>query len=146
MVTKFVNKHTCSTNFKNVRHKRAKSWVIGKCVKQRLINPGRVFKPKDIMEDVQRKFGVDISYTIAWRGKEYAYENLRLGTTEHSYGILLGYLHLWRETNPNTMVNLETGIENKFMYLFIAFDASIQGFSYYRPIVSIDATHMKGKY
>ncbi|KAL5576769.1 hypothetical protein UlMin_018468 [Ulmus minor] len=51
-----------------------------------------------------------------------------------------------RETNPGTVVNLETGIENKFMYLFIAFDAFIQEFSYCRPVVSIDATHMKGKY
>ena len=68
MVTKFVNKHTCPTNFKNVRHRQAKSWVIGECVKQRLINPERVFKPKDVMDDVQKKFGVNISYTIAWRG------------------------------------------------------------------------------
>ncbi|KAL5551852.1 hypothetical protein UlMin_002028 [Ulmus minor] len=51
-----------------------------------------------------------------------------------------------RETNLGTMVNLETDNENRFLYLFIAFDASIQGFNYCRPVVSIDATHLKGKY
>ncbi|KAL5564582.1 hypothetical protein UlMin_027746 [Ulmus minor] len=51
-----------------------------------------------------------------------------------------------RETNPSTVVNLEIGNENRFMYLFIAFDASIQGFNYCRPVVSINATHMKGNY
>ncbi|KAL5576595.1 hypothetical protein UlMin_018294 [Ulmus minor] len=146
MVTKYVNKHTCPTDVKNVWHRRAKSWVIGEYVKKRLINPRRVFRPKDVMDDIRRKFGVDISYTVAWRGREYAYENLRLGTPEQSYRILPGYLHMLRETNPGTVVNLETGNENRFMYLFIAFDASIQGFNYCRPVVSIDATHMKGKY
>ena len=80
MVTKYVNKHTSPTDFKNVQHRRAKSWVIGECVKKRLINSGRVIRPKDVMDDVRRKFRVDISYTVAWRGREYAYENLRLGT------------------------------------------------------------------
>ncbi|KAL5564150.1 hypothetical protein UlMin_027314 [Ulmus minor] len=84
---------------------------------------------------MKRKFGVDISYFVAWRGREYAYENLRLGTPEQSYSLLLGYLYMLRETNPD-----------KFKYLFIAFDASIKGFQYCRPVVSIDATHMKGKY
>ena len=30
--------------------------------------------------------------------------------------------------------------------MFIAFDASIQGFNYCRPVVSIDATHLKGNH
>ena len=64
-VNKFVNKHTCPIEFKNVRHRRVKSWVIGECVKQKLINPGRVFRLKDVMDDVRRKFGVDISYIVA---------------------------------------------------------------------------------
>ncbi|KAL5560647.1 hypothetical protein UlMin_036858 [Ulmus minor] len=105
MVTKYERKHTCTTDFKKVRYRQATSWVVGECVKKRLINPGRVFKPRDVIDDMKRKFGVDISYSVAWRGREYV-----------------------------------------FKYLFIAFDASIKGFQYCRPIVSIDATHMKGKY
>ncbi|KAL5576621.1 hypothetical protein UlMin_018320 [Ulmus minor] len=135
MVTKYERKHTCATDFKKVRYKQATSWVVRECVKKRLINPGRVFKPRDVIDDMKRKFGVDISYSVAWRGREYVYENLRLGTPEQSYSLLPGYLHMLRETNPD-----------KFKYLFIAFDASIKGFQYCRPVVSIDATHMKGKY
>ncbi|KAL5556262.1 hypothetical protein UlMin_038498 [Ulmus minor] len=51
-----------------------------------------------------------------------------------------------RETNPGTVVNLETSNENGFLYLFIAFNVSIKGFNYCRLVVSIDAMHMKGKY
>ncbi|KAL5573307.1 hypothetical protein UlMin_022904 [Ulmus minor] len=135
MVTKYERKHTCATDFKKVRYRQATSWVVGECVKKRLINPRRVFKPRDVIDDMKRKFGVDISYSVAWRGREYAYENLSLGTPEQSYSLLPGYLHMLRETNPD-----------RFKYLFIAFDASIKGFQYCRPVVSIDATHMKGKY
>ncbi|KAL5543574.1 hypothetical protein UlMin_007358 [Ulmus minor] len=135
MVTKYEKKHTCPTDFKPVRRRQATSWVVGECVKRRLINPGRVYRPRDVMDDMKRKFGVDISYYVAWRGRECAYDNLRLGTPEQSYKLLPGYLHMLMDTNPGS-----------FQYLFIAFAASIHGFSYYRPVISIDATHLKGKY
>ena len=67
MVTKYVNKHTCPIDFKKVQHRQAKRWVIRECVKKILINPRRVFGPKDVIEDIRRKFGVEISYTVAWR-------------------------------------------------------------------------------
>ncbi|KAL5574090.1 hypothetical protein UlMin_023687 [Ulmus minor] len=146
MVTKVEKKHTCPTDFKPVRRRQAKSWVVGECVKRKLINPGRVYRPRDVMDDMKRKFGVDISYSVAWRGRECAYDNLRLGTPEQSYKLLPGYLHMLMATNPGSVVNLEVTDGNKFQYLFIAFAASIHGFSYCRPVISIDATHLKGKY
>ncbi|KAL5564436.1 hypothetical protein UlMin_027600 [Ulmus minor] len=134
MVTKYEKNHTCPTDFKPVRRRQATSWVVGECVKRKLINPGRVYRPRDVMDDMKRKFGVDISYSVAWRGRECAYDNLRLGTPEQSYKLPPGYLHMLMDTNPG------------FQYLFIAFAASIHGFSYCRPVISIDATHLKGKY
>ena len=50
------------------------------------------------------------------------------------------------QTNPESVVNLEVTDRNKFQYLFIAFVASIQGFSYCQPVINTDATHLKGKY
>ncbi|KAL5566318.1 hypothetical protein UlMin_029482 [Ulmus minor] len=135
MVMKYEKKHTCPTDFKPVRRRQATSWVVGECVKRRLINPGRVYRPRDVMDDMKRKFRVDISYSVAWRGRECAYENLRLGTPEQSYKLLPSYLHMLMDTNLGS-----------FQYLFIAFAASIHGFSYCLPVISIDATHLKGKY
>ncbi|KAL5555175.1 hypothetical protein UlMin_037411 [Ulmus minor] len=112
MVTKHVNKHTCPTDFKTTRRRQATSWVVGECIKRRFINPGRVFRPRDVMDDMKQRYGVELSYS----------------------------------TNPGSVVNLEVTDGNKFQYLFIAFAASIQGFSYCRPVISIDATHLKGKY
>ncbi|KAL5543456.1 hypothetical protein UlMin_007240 [Ulmus minor] len=135
MVTKYEKKHTCPTDFKPVRRRQATSWVVGECVKRRLINLGRIYRPRDVMDDMKQKFGVDISYSVAWRGRECAYENLHLGTPKQSYKLLPGYLHMLMDTNPRS-----------FQYLFIAFAASIHGFSYCRPVISIDATHLKGKF
>ncbi|KAL5567602.1 hypothetical protein UlMin_024177 [Ulmus minor] len=146
MVTKHVNKHTCPTDFKTTRRRQATSWVVGECIKRRFINPGRVFRPRDVMDDMKQRYGVELSYSVAWRGRECAYENLRLGTPEQSYNLLPGYLHMLMQTNPGSVVNLEVTDGNKFQYLFIAFAASIQGFSYCRPVISIDATHLKGKH
>ncbi|KAL5549095.1 hypothetical protein UlMin_004326 [Ulmus minor] len=146
MVTKHVNKHTCPTDFKTTRRRQATSWVVGECIKRRFINPGRVFRPRDVMDDMKQRYGVELNYSVAWRGRECAYENLRLGTPEQSYNLLPGYLHMLMQTNPGSVVNLEVTDGNKFQYLFIAFAASIQGFSYCRPVISIDATHLKGKY
>ena len=98
------------------------------------------------MDDMKRKFRVDLSYSIAWRGRECAYENLCLGTPKQSYKLQLGYLHMLMETNLGSVVNLEVTDRSKFQYLFIAFAASIHGFSYYWPVISIDTTHLKGKY
>ena len=50
------------------------------------------------------------------------------------------------ERNPGFVVNLDMSNGNKFQYLFITFAASIQGFSYCRPVISINATHLKSKY
>ncbi|KAL5541110.1 hypothetical protein UlMin_043396 [Ulmus minor] len=138
--------HTCSTNFKTIRHRQATSWVVGECVKRRLINPSKVYRPRDVMDDMKQKFGVELSYSVARRRREYAYENLRLGTPEQFYKLLPGYLHMLMETNPGSVVNLEVTDRNKFQYLFIAFAASIQGFSYCWPVINIDATYLKGKY
>ena len=129
-----------------MRCRQATSWVVRECVKRRLINPGRVYRPRNVMEDMKRKFGVDISYSVVWRGRECAYENLHLDTPKQSYKLLPGYLHMLMDTNPGSVVNLEVSDGNKFQYLFIAFAASIHGFSYCWPVISINATHLKGKY
>ena len=53
IVTKHLKKHTCPTDFKTVRHRQATSWVVRECVKRRFINPGRVFRPRDVMDDMK---------------------------------------------------------------------------------------------
>lgn len=45
--------------------------------------------------------------------------------------------------NPRTIADLET---ERFLYLFLAFGASIEGFKKLRHVLVIDGTHLSGKY
>ena len=65
MVTKFVKEHTCVVDYKREGHRQAISWIIGDCLKNRYIAPSRTFKPKDIVDDVRERFGVQITYKKA---------------------------------------------------------------------------------
>lgn len=52
--------------------------------------------------------------------------------------------------NPGTIADLETEKDedgmDRFLYLFLAFGASIQGFRKVRRVLILDGTHLLGKY
>ena len=52
-----------------------------------------------------------------------------------------------KETNPSIITTIEIDENNRFLYSFFSLGALLQGFrSYIRPVVTVDATHLKGKY
>ncbi|KAL5580559.1 hypothetical protein UlMin_013001 [Ulmus minor] len=145
MVTKFVKEHICVVDYKREGHRQATSWVIGDCLKNRYIASSRTFKPKDIIDDVRERFGVQITYNKAWRAREVAYDTLR-GTPEVSYTFLPSFLHVLVECNPGTTTDLVLTQEGRFNYFFFALAASKEGYKFCRPIVCVDGAHLKGKY
>jgi len=74
------------------------------------------------------------------------------GSDEESYSNLAEYLHLLKLTNPGTITDIETepDIEDerkeRFLYMFLAFGASIQGFKHLRRVLVVDGSHLKGKH
>ena len=145
MVTKFVKEHSCAVDYKREGHRQVTSWVIGDCLKNRYIAPSRIFKPKDIVDDVRESFGVQITYNKAWRAREVAYDTLH-GTPEESYTFLPSFLHVLVECNPGTTTYLVLTQERRFNYFFFALDASKEGYKFCRLVVCVDVTHLKGKY
>ncbi|KAL5558050.1 hypothetical protein UlMin_034261 [Ulmus minor] len=134
MVTKFERVHTCVVDYNRERHRQATSRVIGDRLKNRYISTSTSFKPKDIMDDVREKFGVQISYSKVWKARAAAYDTLR-GTPEESYTFLPSFLHVLGENNPDL-----------FKYFFLALPASMVGYKYCRQVVCVDGAHLKGKY
>ncbi|KAK2634560.1 hypothetical protein Ddye_029352 [Dipteronia dyeriana] len=66
---------------------------------------------------------------------------------DESYQFLPGYFHMLAEANPGTVTTIETEEHNRFLYAFLSFRQSLQGFQLViRPVVSIDATHLKSDY
>lgn len=69
------------------------------------------------------------------------------GSSANSYSLLLAYLHVLREANPGSVVELKTEIDGKgnyrFKYLFLAFVASVAGFAFTRRVIIIDVAYLK---
>ncbi|KAL5551619.1 hypothetical protein UlMin_001795 [Ulmus minor] len=145
MVTKFVKEYSCAVDYKREGHRQATSWVIGDCLKNRYIAHSRTFKPKDIVDDVRERFGVQITYNKARRAREAAYDTLR-GTSEESYTFFPSFLHVLVECNPSTTTDLVLTQEGRFNYFFFALAASKEGYKFCRPVVCVDRAHLKGKY
>ncbi|RZC84604.1 hypothetical protein C5167_047390 [Papaver somniferum] len=142
IIEELNNQHTCDGGFINVPHvsKKLISSLIKYDIKQ---NPKK--KTKDIMEKIRREYVFDISRYYAYAGKRYAL-NMAWGEDEKSFAYLQWFTKQLSETNTGSRVVLETDASQKFVRLFIAFGACIRGFNYCRPLLFMDATHLKSKY
>ncbi|XP_038695537.1 uncharacterized protein LOC119992829 [Tripterygium wilfordii] len=146
LVKKFNDTHTCSLEFVNHGHKQASGRVIGDCIKAKYEGVGRVYRPKDIIQDMRREYEVNITYDKAWRAKECALDSLR-GSPEESFAYLPHYCAVLEINNPSTTTHIESDDENILKYFFMAIGASLRGFqSSMRPVIVFDGTHLKGKY
>ncbi|GKD36004.1 transposase, MuDR, MULE transposase domain protein [Tanacetum coccineum] len=64
-----------------------------------------------------------------------------------SFAQLPYYCHNLELTNDGTVTHIETDDEDRFKMVFISFGVMIRSFKYHmRPLIIIDATHLKGKY
>ncbi|XP_019257745.1 PREDICTED: uncharacterized protein LOC109235958 [Nicotiana attenuata] len=57
-------------------------------VKDKYVNPKKIYTANDIIEDIQKQHGVEVSYMKAWRAKEIAMAMIR-GNSSNSYKELL---------------------------------------------------------
>lgn len=71
-IRKLVKDHTCSIESRYNVHRQASSWVIGQHMKSKCQGTDRTYKPKEIIEEVRKEFGVNLTYEKAWRAREIA--------------------------------------------------------------------------
>ena len=103
------------------------------------------YTPKELIGDVRREKGVTISYRVAWKAKESAHAQIH-GDHVFAYQNLRNYCQNILEANPGSVAHVQETIEGRFLRIFIAYNASINGFMHCRPIIGLDGTHLKGKY
>ncbi|KAG7563853.1 MULE transposase N-terminal all-beta domain [Arabidopsis suecica] len=109
--------------------------------------PGKLTTPppKDLIDLVQGRFGVQVSYSTAWRGKKEAANDIR-GTPEDGFRLVHSYMYMLEKMNHGTVSYVEVDEEQKFKYLFFALGASIEGFQVMRKVIIVDGTHLKTAY
>ena len=120
-VNKFNPEHTCNQTKLNTNHRQASGHVVGHLVKEVIWNDhSRVYRGRDIMNDLNLKYNVDISYMQAWRGKRFAEKMLR-GDQDEAFTRLPIYLHNLAMENPGTVWEIDTDGEDRFEQLYLAF-------------------------
>lgn len=137
--------HTCGKNAQVGHHQASVDWIVS-FIEERLrdnIN----YKPKDILQDIHKHYGIIIPYKQAWRAKERGLAAI-YGSSEEGYCLLPSYCEQIKRTNPGSIAEVfTTGADNRFQRLFVSFNASINGFlNGCLPIVSIGGIQLKSKY
>lgn len=137
--------HTCGRNAQTGHHQASVDWIVN-FIEERLrdnIN----YKPKDILHDIYKQYGIIIPYKQAWRAKERGLQAI-YGSSEEGYCLLPAYCEQIKKKNPGSCAEVFTaGSDNRFQRLFISFYASIYGFlSGCLPVVGLGAIQLKSKY
>ncbi|GJT46311.1 transposase, MuDR, MULE transposase domain protein [Tanacetum coccineum] len=138
--------HTCLKTQTYPNHRNANKKVIAHLLTPKLQDPKRVIKGKDIQQDLLSEYKLNISYQQAWRGKDYAIQQIR-GSPFESFEMLPYYCYNLERKNQGTVTRIKTDEKGVFEMLFIAIGASIRTFMHcLRPLLIIDAAHLKGQY
>ncbi|EOA32390.1 hypothetical protein CARUB_v10015669mg [Capsella rubella] len=128
--------HTCSVDARGDFHKQASTAGIGNLMQTRYVGVGRGPRPNELRKILRQEFSLNVSYWKAWRAREIAMDNA-MGSAMGSYTLIQPYFKLLLETNPGSLVTLETKTDStgvdRFKYLFLSLAASIHG-------------HIRGRY
>ncbi|KAF5202913.1 Mudr family transposase [Thalictrum thalictroides] len=137
--------HTCGKNAQNGHHQASVDWIVD-FIGERLKDDMN-YKPKDILEDIQKQYGITIPYKQAWRAKEKGLAAI-YGSSEEGYCLLPAYCEQIMNTNPGSIAQVfTTGTDCRFQRLFVSFYASIYGFiNGCLPLIGLGATQLKSKY
>ncbi|XP_021724591.1 uncharacterized protein LOC110691915 [Chenopodium quinoa] len=107
-------------------------------------------KIRAIVQVIKDRTEFSITYRKAWLAKQKAIAII-FGDWEKSYEELPRYMQALQEANEGTVVHWSTiETSNPFIHVFKrvfwAFKPFIDGFRHCRPLITIDGTHLYGRY
>lgn len=143
-IKRMVADHTCEGSAARNGYRATRSWV-GNIIKEKM-KACPNYKPKDIVDEIRKEYGIELNYSQAWRMKELAKEQLQ-GSYKEAYSQLPFYCQRIMETNPGSVATFTTKEDSSFHRLFISFNASLTGFQQgCRPLLFLDSTPLNTKY
>ncbi|CAH9105745.1 unnamed protein product [Cuscuta europaea] len=145
-IRRFDSDHTCSTDFRQGRHRQATSDVIAELIKHRYADASRKpYAPIDIMVDMNRDYGVILPYKKAWNANKKAQKKL-MGSDEESYQLMPSIAHVLEQKNPCSKISLVIDDDHRFKYFFMSLRPWFEGWKHCVPVLIIDASFMKACY
>src|SRR5438477_5508861 len=142
-IRKSIQLHDCFA-LNHTGHAQANSSFIASTIEEKL-HQKPDYSPVDIVRDMRLEFGVEITYSKAFRARNRALDAINR-IHEKAYQTLPEYCKGLIESNPGTVATLEIDEDRKFRRIFLCFGASADGFMHCRPILGLDGTHLKQKY
>ena len=149
VITKVEGPHTCVNALVDQDHRRVDVKALAKVfVEYVRENPEK--KIGDLQQVARDHFGYMVSRRKAWVARKVAIAHV-YGDWDKSYEELPTILTAIKTTNLGTKVKwgwTATGEENvsQFKWVFWTFGPCVQAFSVCRPILTVDGTHLYGKY
>ncbi|GJW11787.1 transposase, MuDR, MULE transposase domain protein [Tanacetum coccineum] len=145
-ITNINDNHTCSKTQFNPYHRNLSSKLLSKLIVPKVRDVKRVYTPKNIAHDVNMEWNVYISYKKAWTGKQLALASTQ-GCPIELFAQLPFYCYNLKRGNEGTVTDIDIDDEGRFKMCFIGFGVAIKCFlCYMRPLIIIDAAHLKGTY
>ncbi|XP_048628110.1 uncharacterized protein LOC125597419 [Brassica napus] len=138
----YVDEHTCSVTERSSRSRQATPEILGLLYKDYIGGVDPYILPRHVNNAMNMSFRIKMDYWKAHRTLIVA-RDLVMGSSESGYEELPTYLHMIRMANPGTLTRLEIDANNRFKYLFLAFNASITGFPFMRKVVVVDGTFLQ---
>ncbi|KAH9616644.1 hypothetical protein KSS87_010647 [Heliosperma pusillum] len=143
-IKKMVDEHTCEGDALKAGCRASHAWV-GSFISEKLKSSSN-YRPKDIVDDIKKEFGIHLNYSQAYRAKEIAQEH-RLSSYKEAYGQLPLLCKRITEINPGSVASFSIKEESTFRRLFISFYSSITGFQQgCRPLIFLDSAPLNSKY
>ncbi|GJZ00106.1 hypothetical protein Tco_0517535 [Tanacetum coccineum] len=124
-VTYINDNHTCPKTQFYPNHRNATAKMLCQLIILKFSNVTRVYRPKDIINDLNIEFNIDVSYKRAWKGKQLALKSNQ-GDPISSFAQLPYYCYNLKLANENTITHIDTDHKGRFKMLFIEFGAAVR--------------------
>ncbi|XP_062088985.1 uncharacterized protein LOC133795549 [Humulus lupulus] len=145
IIRRFSHIHTCALEIRLKNQRQPTLTIIADMIKHKFTDIKTKYTAADIVRDLKHDHEVQVKYSKAWRSREKAIEKVR-GKAAESYAELPSYLYMLHHTNIGSYIELKADEDGKFLYDFVALNASIKGWNYCVPVVIVDGTFLKSAY
>ncbi|KAI5683764.1 hypothetical protein M9H77_04992 [Catharanthus roseus] len=136
-ITRFVKEHTCLVQIEQNKHRNLSSKFISMSISHPVANDPEI----PVSNIIQER---------AWYARKFAIERV-FGSWDTTFNILPKYLQAVQDINPGTVYEFlhhrtSSPPNYVFKFVFWCFLPCIDGFSYCKPVISVDGTHLREPY
>ncbi|XP_028055569.1 uncharacterized protein LOC114259743 [Camellia sinensis] len=143
-IRKWNTECSCGVAIRTPKNLRAGS-DLGSDVISELVHDKPLTRPSDVVYDLKKVYGLEISYRVAWLDVKKAKGEM-FGAHSISFNQLRWYSNFVMENNPGSYINIDYNDQNhRFERYFISFKACIDGFNHCRPLLFLDGYLLEGE-